>query len=44
MVFLDFEKAYNKVKWEFIRLMLEAFGFSKVLFNMMATLFRDALD
>lgn len=43
MVLLEFEKAYDRVEWAFIRLMLEAFSFLETFCNMVVTLFRDVV-
>ncbi|XP_059069967.1 uncharacterized protein LOC131859829 [Cryptomeria japonica] len=42
MLLLDFEKAYDKVEWKFILMMLEAFGFPPYFCLAVQTLLKDA--
>lgn len=42
MLLLDFEKAYDRIEWGFVLLMLEDFGFPDSFFHMVKTLFQDA--
>jgi hypothetical protein len=42
MLLLDFEKAYDRVEWKFILMMLEAFGFPPFFRNIVAMLLKDA--
>jgi non-ribosomal peptide synthetase component F len=40
MLFLDFEKAYDRVEWKFILMMLEAFGFPPFFRDIVAMLLK----
>ncbi|XP_059067644.1 secreted RxLR effector protein 78-like [Cryptomeria japonica] len=42
MFLLDFEKAYDRVEWEFILMMLEAFGFLVEFYKWVKILLKDA--
>ena len=42
MLLLDFEKAYDRVEWRFILMMLEAFGFPPSFCNTVQVLLSDA--
>lgn len=42
MFLLDFEKAYDRVEWEFVLMMLEAFGFPNKLCHYVRVLLKDA--
>lgn len=42
MLLLDFEKAYDRVEWSFLKMALEAFGFPQGFIRMISTLLNDA--
>lgn len=42
MLLLDFEKAYDRIEWDFVLSMLKAFGFPASFCNMVKVLFQDA--
>lgn len=42
MFLVDFEKAYDRVEWRFILMMLEAFGFPKEFCQFVQVLLKDA--
>lgn len=42
MFLLDYEKAYDRVEWDFILMMLDAFGFPKEFCDIVKVLFKDA--
>ncbi|XP_057849360.2 uncharacterized protein LOC131060216 [Cryptomeria japonica] len=42
MLLLDFEKAYDRIEWKFILMMLEAFGFPSFFCSAVQTLLKDA--
>lgn len=39
---IDFEKAYDRIEWQFILSMLKALGFGLVFINSISMLFKDA--
>ncbi|XP_059076321.1 secreted RxLR effector protein 78-like [Cryptomeria japonica] len=42
IILLDFEKAYNRIEWPFIRGMLQAFGFPSYFCRWIYILFKDS--
>lgn len=42
MLLVDFEKAYDRIEWPFILMVLEAFGFPKEFCRMNETLMKDS--
>lgn len=42
MLLIDFEKAYDRIEWNFIIMMLKTFGFPPFFFKMVETLLRGA--
>lgn len=40
---LDFEKAYDRIEWNFIDIMLKAFGFPNIFCNYIKILLKDAM-
>ncbi|XP_059064479.1 uncharacterized protein LOC131856642 [Cryptomeria japonica] len=42
MLLLDFEKAYDRIEWKFVLMMLEAFGFPPFFCLVVQTLLKDA--
>lgn len=44
LIKIDFEKAYNRIKWQFILAMLKALGFVPIFINFISMLFKHTLE
>ena len=43
MLLIDYEKAYNRVKWSFLLMMLEEMGFPTMFSRMVSTLLNGVM-